>query len=122
MDAMRPSFLRKTWIAAVTAALLAGATRARAADPAIEFLLHSVETSTATFIRNGKAHKGFEAAEHMRTKAKYFSSRIHSPEDFIRVAATKSALSHQPYLIQEGTAPVRSDEWMRRKLEEYRHP
>jgi len=54
----------------------------------------------ATFIRNGQAHTPQEAVAHVRAKYEHFKGQIKTPEDFIRLAATKSLLTGQPYLVR----------------------
>ncbi len=105
-------------------ALLAPST-AKAAPPAsctslestVEYLMDQVARSQLIFVRNGKPHKGPEAAEHMRKKYVHFRKDIHTPEDFIRLAATKSLLSGKPYTIvtAEGEEVLTAD-WLRAAL------
>ena len=66
----------------------------------IDFLFHRIETADVTFIRNGQAHTPKEAVAHVRAKYEHFKAQIKTPEDFIRLAATKSLLTGQPYLIR----------------------
>lgn len=66
----------------------------------INFLLHRIETADATFIRNGQSHTPKEAVAHIRAKYEHFKAQIKTPDDFIRLAATKSLLTGQPYLIR----------------------
>jgi len=46
-----------------------------------------------------KSYSSEAAAEHARTKYRYFRSQIETPEDFIRLCATKSLISGKPYLV-----------------------
>jgi hypothetical protein len=48
----------------------------------------------------GKAHTPQEAVAHVRAKYEHFKAQIKTPEDFIRLAATKSLLTGQPYLVR----------------------
>jgi len=50
-----------------------------------------------------------------------FKAKIKTPEDFIRLAATESLLSGEPYMVKtkEGRE-MRCDEWMKKALKEYR--
>ncbi|HEY1267450.1 MAG TPA: DUF5329 domain-containing protein, partial [Candidatus Binatia bacterium] len=94
-------------------------------DQTIEYLISRVERSDATFIRNGQSHNGIEAAEHLRSKYNYFKSRIDTPEDFIRLAGSKSELSGRPYQVKTGDGRLfTSAEWLSGMLAEYReaHP
>ena len=88
---------------------------------AIEHLLSFVAHSDATFIRNRKDHTGEEAEDHMRKKYEHFRKKIRTPEDFIRLAATKSLLSKKPYTVRiaEGNV-IASSEWLQAELKRYR--
>ena len=97
-------------------------------QPAIQYLLQVVESSGCVFIRNGKSHDGTEAAAHMRKKARYFARSIHSPEDFIRLAASRSLLSGTPYFVQcpartpgPTPRPQPTADWLKQKLSQWRH-
>jgi hypothetical protein len=83
--------------------VICNAVSARAAEPletTIAFLLHRIETADAAFIRNGQTHTPQEAAAHVRAKYEHFKEQIKTPEDFIQLAATKSLLTGQPYLVR----------------------
>jgi len=73
---------------------------AESLEQTIAFLLHRIESADATFIRNGQTHTSQEAAAHVRAKYEHFKGQIKTPEDFIRLAATKSLLTGQPYLVR----------------------
>src|SRR5437588_11256871 len=73
---------------------------AESLDQTIAFLLHRIETAGATFIRNGQTHTPQEAVAHVRAKYEHFKGQIKTPEDFFRLAATKSLLTGQPYLVR----------------------
>ena len=73
---------------------------AESREQTIAFLLHRIEAADATFIRNGQAHTPQEAVAHVRAKYEHFKAQIKTPEDFIRLAATKSLLTGQPYLVR----------------------
>ena len=73
---------------------------AESLEQTIGFLLHRIETADATFIRNGKEHTPQEAVTHVRAKYEHFKAQIKTPDDFIRLAATKSLMTGQPYLIR----------------------
>jgi hypothetical protein len=47
-----------------------------------------------------QAHTPQEAVAHVRAKYEHFKAQIETPEDFIRLAATKSLLTGQPYLVR----------------------
>ncbi len=87
---------------------------------AIEYLLDSVAASDLQFMRNGKAHTGAEAAEHMRRKYKHFDDRIQSADDFIDLAATKSMLSGKKYTVRTADVEMATADWLRAVLADYR--
>lgn len=67
----------------------------------IEALLHFVGgLQGATFIRNGSAHSPSAAEAHLRLKWSNQKKQIKTAEDFIRLCATKSSMSGDPYLIR----------------------
>ena len=87
----------------------------------IEFLLERVAKADAVFIRNGQLHSPAGAAAHMRAKGEHFKAQIKRPEDFIRLAASKSMLTGKPYLIRvKGQKEERVDEWLTAILKERR--
>ncbi|WP_444925909.1 DUF5329 family protein [Microbulbifer sp. TRSA002] len=94
------------------------------ADTAIKEINHLIEfvsTSECTFIRNDSEHTSQEAVEHMEKKYKYFSNKIDSAEDFIRLSATKSTFSGKPYHIQCTDKPKEvSQQWLLDELARYR--
>jgi hypothetical protein len=67
----------------------------------IDALIHSVEVLPgAQFIRNGSAHDGKAAADHLQQKRRYVGDRIKTANDFISCCASKSSMSGQPYQIR----------------------
>jgi hypothetical protein len=90
-------------------------------DAAIQHLLATVEKSNATFIRNGDPHDGHEAAAHMKAKYQHFRREIKTPEDFIRLAGSKSLLSGKEYQVKlaDGTE-MPAKRWLTERLDEYR--
>ncbi len=90
-------------------------------DQTVEYLLDRVAHSDATFIRNGQSYNGADAAAHLRSKYDYFKHRINSPEDFIRLAASKSELSGRPYQVKTRDGRLlTSAEWLSQVLAEHR--
>jgi hypothetical protein len=111
-------------IAIVLAATMAVAEDTRSQENTAEtiaYLLDFVAKSDCQFIRNGQSHTDKQASLHMQEKCRYFKDQIVTPEDFIRLAATKSLVTDQPYLVRtkEGKE-LRCDEWMKGVLKEYR--
>ena len=86
----------------------------------IGYLIEKVKSSQLTFIRNGKRHSSVEAAQHVRKKYEYFKSRIESPEDFIRICASKSLVSGKPYMVVTPQGKVTAESWLGQILAEYR--
>src|SRR6266496_954769 len=66
----------------------------------VTYLLDFVAKSDCTFIRNGKSYPPKEASEHMKGKYEHFKKEIKTPEDFIRLAASKSLVSGQAYRVK----------------------
>lgn len=67
----------------------------------IQYLIASVETlQGASFIRNGKDYDARRAADHLRFKLKAAGDRVKTAEDFIRLCASRSYLSGEPYRIR----------------------
>jgi hypothetical protein len=88
---------------------------------AVEHLLATLETSDCVMIRNGRAHDGREAAEHVRRKYDHFRDRIGSTEDFIAYSATKSLVSGRAYQVQcPGEGPQPAADWLLNELAAYR--
>ncbi|WP_444915538.1 DUF5329 family protein [Microbulbifer sp. TRSA007] len=87
----------------------------------INHLMEFVSASECTFIRNDSEHTSQEAVEHMEKKYKYFSNKIDSAEDFIRLSATKSTFSGKLYHIQCADKPKEeSQRWLLNELARYR--
>ncbi len=83
----------------------------------IEYLMGQVARSQLTFVRNGNPHTGPEAAEHMRKKYDHFRKDIVTPEDFIRLAASKSLLSGKPYtVVTTKGKEISTADWLRAAL------
>lgn len=87
----------------------------------IVHLLDFVHVSNCKFIRNGSEYDGAKAADHLKTKYDYYKSDIHSTEDFIDLAATKSAFSGKPYLVHcPGMQTIAASDWLKIELQTYR--
>jgi Family of unknown function (DUF5329) len=83
------------------------------------YLIDQVAKSHLTFTRNGTEHSSQEAANHLRNKYEHFKSQIKSPEDFIRVCASKSLMSGKPYLVSTAQGKVPVEKWLGEILIEY---
>jgi Family of unknown function (DUF5329) len=67
----------------------------------IDFLIRSVETSKGiVFIRNGSEHDGVAAAKHLQMKLNYAGERVRTAEEFVKVCASESSLTHQKYKVR----------------------
>ena len=67
----------------------------------IDALIHSIEVlPDAQFIRNGDAHDGKTAAEHLQRKRKSAGDRIKTASDFIMYCASRSSTSGKAYQIR----------------------
>jgi hypothetical protein len=94
-----------------------------AAGAEIEFLLLYVEQSDCVFVRNGKDHDGPAAASHMRRKYEHFLAKneVHTTEDFIRLAATRSLISGRPYRVRQTDGmEMDTSVWLQAALDNYR--
>ncbi|MEO5719519.1 MAG: DUF5329 family protein [Chthoniobacterales bacterium] len=113
-------FLRP-FLGLLAVALISSATAAESLDQTINYLITYIAKSDATFIRNGEKHAPAEGAEHVRAKYEHFKKEIKTPEDFIRLAASKSLLSGKPYLvIPKGEKERHLDEWLTEALQAHR--
>ncbi len=87
----------------------------------VDHLLGFVEDADCVFIRNGKENGSKAAAKHIRRKYKHFRKEIWTPEDFIRLSATKSERSGKPYMVRvAGSDEMPCAEWLRKELTVYR--
>jgi hypothetical protein len=89
------------------------------ASTEIEQLLQTLRTSGCRFQRNGTWYDATRAAEHLATKRDYLQglNRIHSAEDFIRLAATESSMSGKAYRVACPDKPeVDSKAWLESEL------
>lgn len=87
----------------------------------VKHLVASIKQSNCDFLRNGKTYTAEQAAEHILKKYKYYEDDITSAETFIKLAATKSALSGKPYQIDcKGKQLEATSAWLLNELDEYR--
>ena len=115
-------FFRSTLF--ILLASLAFATPAKSAESleqTISYLIDYVANSKATFIRNGTSHTPAEAVEHIKAKYAHFKKEIKTPEDFIRLSASKSLLSGKPYLVRlPDGKEMHLDAWLTDALKQHR--
>ncbi len=88
----------------------------------IDHLLHFIEHSGCTFIRNSTSYDGVRAREHIQRKYSYILKRKKelSAEQFIRYAASRSSLSGKPYMVSCSSKTRTSESWLLEELERYR--
>ncbi len=90
-------------------------------DETIKFLLNHIATADAEFVRNGSSHTPAEAREHVNAKYEHFKDQIKTPEDFIRLSASKSLLTGKPYLVKpKGGKEQTLSNWLTEALREHR--
>ena len=67
----------------------------------INYLLTSVEAMEgAKFVRNGTEYDAKRASSHLRLKLKRAGNRVKTADDFIRLCASQSSMTGEPYLIR----------------------
>jgi hypothetical protein len=99
--------------------MLAVAAHAATADE-IQHLLDYVGGSGCTFVRNGVESDVAAARKHLETKYGYAKSRIASAEDFIRLVASRSSTTGEPYVVRCGSSQFLSEDWLTDELRRYR--
>jgi hypothetical protein len=94
------------------------------AQSEINHLLEYLETCGCDFCRNGAWYSDMKAVRsHAELKYRYFADkgRVHSAEDFIKWAGSRSEMSGKPYLVRCGNAPVvTASQWLTDELNRYR--
>lgn len=93
---------------------------ARSMSEEIDHLLGFIAASPCAFIRNGVSYDGERAVAHIKDKYEHYRSDIHSAEDFIALAATKSEMSGRPYLVQCDADPMPAADWLKKELAAFR--
>lgn len=86
----------------------------------IEHLLHFIEESGCTFIRNSRAYSATEARDHIENKYEYVKRWVNKTEDFIKYTATKSSITGRQYLIRCDGRDQLSAVWLQMELEKIR--
>ena len=106
----------------VVAALVFCAPPTLAVSPEVEIdhLLVFIAGSPCAFIRNGVAYDGAQAVSHIKDKYEHYRDDIHTAEDFIALAASKSAMSGKPYLVRCDAAEMLAAEWLTQELGAFR--
>ena len=95
-------------------------TLAASPEAEIDHLLEFIAGSPCAFIRNGVAYGGAQAMGHIKDKYEHYREDIRSAEDFIALAATRSAMSGKPYLVQCDGAEMPAADWLTQELSAFR--
>jgi hypothetical protein len=106
-------------VAIVAALTLAVTAHAGTADE-IQHLLDYVGNSVCTFVRNGVEADATAARKHLVTKYAYEKSGVNSAEDFIRLVASRSSWTGEPYVVRCGNSQFLSADWLADELHRYR--
>ena len=87
----------------------------------IDHLLDFVGKAKVTFIRNGREYTQTEAVDHLQKKRQHFVNEIKSAEDFVALAATKSLVSGQAYLVKNQDGQTQQCSlWLIAELQRFR--
>jgi hypothetical protein len=114
--------------ALVVSLFIAAAPAAAAGLPAgsraeIDALLNRLGESSCQFDRNGTLYTATEAKAHLGVKLNYLLERelVGSAEQFIELAASKSSISGENYLVVcQGAQAVPSASWLSAELQKLR--
>ena len=113
--------LSRVALAGIFISIFAHILSAESFEQTIDYLLDYVAKSNATFIRNGKTHTPAEAVAHIKAKYNHFKNEIKTPEDFIRLAASKSLQTGKPYLVRTSDGKeMHLDAWLTDALKHHR--
>ena len=99
---------------ALLAAPLAASQRAE-----IHALMAALHASSCEFNRNNSWHNAADAKIHLLRKLDYLEGKnaVHSTEQFIELAASKSSVSGRAYQVKcRGASPVDSKDWLSDQL------
>jgi hypothetical protein len=116
--------MKLLWIAAIVSLVLFSAVAyaiSQAESDKIQYLISSVENlDGAKFIRNGSEHSPKDAASHLRMKLQKAGSRVKTADDFIKLCASQSYLSGEPYTIRFADGrTVKTSDYFRELLKKY---
>jgi hypothetical protein len=107
---------------ALTAAIASAAAHADVPAPQqaeVAHLIEFVRMSGCELERNGRRYDSREAVEQIQKKYRHFREAIHSTEDFIAFAASRSDQKSYVVHCPEGS-PVQSADWLQAELRRYR--
>lgn len=108
-----------TLIAATPLPEAQAGSRPAAADvePTIDYLIGFVARSELSFVRNERRYSADEAARHMQRKYRHLRDEIHTVDDFIELAASRSLSTGEPYLVIDSTGrSTPTGQWLRQVL------
>lgn len=94
-----------------------------ASQDEIDHLLSYVDSSGCQFYRNGTWYNSAEGQAHLKEKYDFLTKMgwVHSAEDFIERAASKSSVSGESYQAKcKDQAPIPSARWLASELDRYR--
>lgn len=86
----------------------------------IKHLLHYIENSGCTFVRNGKEYNSTQARAHIERKYNYAKRWIKTAEEFIKYAASKSSTTGEPYKVRCDRQEMLTSEWLAAELDRFR--
>ncbi len=114
-------FFGSALLLSVGMSLVQAGTSAEDLNQTVTYLLDFVAKSDCSFIRNGKSYPPKEASEHLKGKYEHFRKEIKTPEDFIRLAASKSLVSGQAYRVKtKDGKEIECATWLSKILDDYR--
>lgn len=83
-------------------------------DASIRCLVDVVASSDYTFLRNSRRYSGVQAAQHLQRKYDHFREQIHTVDDFIALAASRSLLTGKPYRVVDAAGAITpTSRWLR---------
>lgn len=112
-----------TALIALLSSLAMAAQSAPAIRTEIDQLLTKLQASGCEFNRNGSWYSGAEAKDHLLRKLEYIENKgtLHSTEQFIELAASKSSFSGKAYQVKCGNEPAQeSQAWLTKQLDAIR--
>ena len=75
-------------------------------DASIRCLIDVVAASEYAFLRNSRRYSGVQAAQHLQRKYAHFREQIHTVDDFIALAASRSLLTGKPYQVVDTAGAI----------------
>ena len=75
-------------------------------DAGIRCLIDVVASSEYAFLRNSRRYSGVQAAQHLQRKYAHFREQIHTVDDFITLAASRSLLTGKPYRVVDAAGAI----------------